>query len=277
MAHIFISYSSKDLKYANHLNKLLTERGFEVWMDKFRVLPGMSWWDEIEKAIIKCSAFIIIMSENSRKSDWVKRELLIARDDKNRKPIIPVLLEGKEWSDVAELHYEDMRSKLRYLPTSHFINALEGYTSVKAGTALGKDVTPLKWIYRSIRTLPYMAAMLIAALATYVVVAQSPQEFFMAPNDNTLVKRADPIFRWADFEQSATHYRVVVLDDIGDVCSVEISRFDVEFCDKNACTVIVCEKNLLAGDYTWVLQAVADGEAIGTPAIATFVIEPSKN
>lgn len=106
MSHIFISYSREDSEFARYLRAQLESHGFRVWMDEQRLHPGTDWWDEIEDNIISCSAFMIVMSPNSANSKWVKREILCAED--NHRPIFPVLLAGKIFARLADLHAEDM-------------------------------------------------------------------------------------------------------------------------------------------------------------------------
>src|SRR5258708_10050673 len=103
MAHIFISYSKKDILFARHLRSLLQDQGFEVWMDETKLVPSERWWPTIERNIVSCSVFVVIMSSNSRESDWVEREILIAESARHKKPIFPILLEGDDWSRLPNI------------------------------------------------------------------------------------------------------------------------------------------------------------------------------
>lgn len=109
MSHIFISYSKQNIDFARHLRRLLQDQGFAVWMDETQLGASEKWWSSIEQNIISCTAFIIIMSPASKISDWVEREILVAEDPDYQKPLFPVLLEGKVWSRLANIQYEDMR------------------------------------------------------------------------------------------------------------------------------------------------------------------------
>ncbi|HUN10098.1 MAG TPA: SUMF1/EgtB/PvdO family nonheme iron enzyme [Aggregatilineales bacterium] len=108
MSHIFISYSKQDISFARHLRGLLQQQGLAVWMDETRLTPSARWWPTIEQNIITADAVIVIMSPRSQTSDWVERELLLAEAPENRRPIFPVLLDGKPWSRLANLQYADM-------------------------------------------------------------------------------------------------------------------------------------------------------------------------
>ncbi len=109
MSHIFISYSKKDIAFARHLRDLLQDEGFAVWMDETKLVPSQKWWPTIEQNILTCSAFIVIMSPNSKQSDWVEREILVAESLDVQKPIFPVLLAGRSWSRLGNIQHADMQ------------------------------------------------------------------------------------------------------------------------------------------------------------------------
>lgn len=117
--HIFISYSHQDSVYAHRLADELDQWGFRVWIDD-QVGTGTRWRPAIEDAIDDCAAFIVIMTEHSRSSEWVENELAHARD--KRKPIFPLLLEGETWFEVKTIQYRDVRGG--GLPTSDFFDQL---------------------------------------------------------------------------------------------------------------------------------------------------------
>ena len=78
MAQLFISYSTRNAEFARYLRDLLQDAGFDVWMDEAKLSAGQSWTDTLEANITNCSAFVIIMSPESKASDWVRRERLLA-------------------------------------------------------------------------------------------------------------------------------------------------------------------------------------------------------
>jgi hypothetical protein len=70
------------------------------WIDS-HLNPGESWAGVIEERIAGASAFVVIMDDSSAASDYVQKELALAR--KLRKPVIPVLGAGK--TPFPELAY----------------------------------------------------------------------------------------------------------------------------------------------------------------------------
>ena len=76
---VFISYSSKDVKIVEAIENHLLENGFDdkVWRDKRKI--ETDWSKEIANALSKSDIVLLIWSENSSKSEWVKNEWLMAR------------------------------------------------------------------------------------------------------------------------------------------------------------------------------------------------------
>lgn len=123
MAHIFISYSSEDGDFARYLQALLIDKGFTVWLDQKRLEAGDDWWDKIELGIKSCKAFAVIMSPHSRKSNWVRREILLA--EKENKTIFPILYQGELFPFLAELQFVNMQQGLSAQLPNEFIARLQ--------------------------------------------------------------------------------------------------------------------------------------------------------
>ncbi|MDZ4769120.1 MAG: toll/interleukin-1 receptor domain-containing protein, partial [Chloroflexota bacterium] len=136
MSHIFISYSKIDIEFARHLRALLTDQGFAVWMDETRLVSSEQWWPTIEKNIVGCAAFIVIMSPNSLASEWVEREILVAENKKHRRSIFPVLIDGDPFSRLGNLQYEPMQDGAPIALRDEFVEALSRHLLP------GKGVTP---------------------------------------------------------------------------------------------------------------------------------------
>jgi len=106
MTQVFVSYSHKDSHYAHMLANDIKWHGFNVWIDD-RIDYGSKWPGEIEKNLIECQALIIILSSNSKNSEWVQNELVYAQGKK--KMIFPLLLKGENWLPLASTQYIDVR------------------------------------------------------------------------------------------------------------------------------------------------------------------------
>ncbi len=118
----FISYASEDFHFAMRLYLSLRERGFSVWIDHEKLLPGADYEERIENAIKECKVFLPILSGTIlhdyecgkfSKPDDEKRYYLREWDImmnrvqskggfKGEKPtIIPVLCEGFDLNSEA--------------------------------------------------------------------------------------------------------------------------------------------------------------------------------
>lgn len=75
--HIFISYAREDQDYTRKLADHLHQRGFDVWVDD-RIDFGDDWWDTIVENLRASDALVVVMTPESHKSKWVRRELLLA-------------------------------------------------------------------------------------------------------------------------------------------------------------------------------------------------------
>ena len=89
---VFLSHSSKNRTFANRLVKILVSHGIPVFYSKRSILGAQQWHDEIGSALARCDWFILILSPEAVKAEWVKRELLYAlQSDRYRERIIPLL------------------------------------------------------------------------------------------------------------------------------------------------------------------------------------------
>lgn len=123
--HVFVSYSHEDKDYVNKLYNWLVNYGFNVWWDE-RIDPGSQFDKEIEFALDKCGAFIVVMTPNSKQSDWVRKEL--ARALRKKKQVFPLLLQGEEpWLQVETIQWEDVRTGV--MPRPVFKDQLSNFAT----------------------------------------------------------------------------------------------------------------------------------------------------
>ena len=89
MAHIFISYSSKDRSKTKTLASILEKNGLKVWWDK-NLAPGKAFDRAISKALDESESIVVLWSKNSVKSDWVLDE---AYEGLERQILIPAMID----------------------------------------------------------------------------------------------------------------------------------------------------------------------------------------
>jgi hypothetical protein len=125
MGHVFISYSKKDILYAEKLINALRREGFNPWVDTEGLGAGTFWQTRLQKQIISCDAYILIMSRNAYNSKWVPDELVTAKS--KNKPIFPLLLDDTElFLAIQTIQFEDVRGGK--LPSEVFYERLATVT-----------------------------------------------------------------------------------------------------------------------------------------------------
>jgi hypothetical protein len=110
----FISYSHDDKNIAIKISEYLRNNGVESWIDKWEILPGDSLVQKIfEEGLSGADVFIVILSNSSIESKWVKQELDVAliKRIEGVTRIVPVIVEKVKipdaikplmWVDVSE-------------------------------------------------------------------------------------------------------------------------------------------------------------------------------
>ena len=83
---IFISYAREDQSYAQRLAQALEEESWSVWWD-LKLRPGERFDEVIEQAIDNSGCVIVIWSNHSVKSRYVRDEAAYALDLNKLVPI----------------------------------------------------------------------------------------------------------------------------------------------------------------------------------------------
>ena len=92
---VFLAHNSVDKPQVRAIATKLREQGIKPWLDEEQIPPGMSFQDEIQKAIplIKAAA-IIIGTQGLGKWQIMELRSLITKFVDRKIPVIPVLLPG---------------------------------------------------------------------------------------------------------------------------------------------------------------------------------------
>ncbi|HEX8875302.1 MAG TPA: toll/interleukin-1 receptor domain-containing protein [Phycisphaerales bacterium] len=75
----FISHSSRDDEFARALHRALTKRKLHCWYAPEDLKPGFKLFDQVDAAIHLYDRLLVVLSENSMNSDWVRTEIARAR------------------------------------------------------------------------------------------------------------------------------------------------------------------------------------------------------
>lgn len=115
--YIFISYASENIIFAEWLAKILTREGYFVWIDRYKMLGGEPFPEDIAKAIKQNTfRFLALMSKSSVKKDTPRKERTLANKARKqsgiRDFIIPLLID--------DLSIDDLDLLTTDLTTIHF-------------------------------------------------------------------------------------------------------------------------------------------------------------
>jgi hypothetical protein len=112
--NLFLSHAHIDKAIADHIYRWCTEFAkVDVWYDSVNLPPGRQVAAELGSAIADCQSAIVMLSESSLKSGWVKKEWNICISQQTQFPdfhVIPIRidqskvppeLESETWIDIA--------------------------------------------------------------------------------------------------------------------------------------------------------------------------------
>src|SRR4051812_18590254 len=88
MADIFVSYASPDRDVAFRIVSFLEEQGITCWVAPRDVPPGVEYGQAIIDGIGESRALVLILSDESNDSQFVKKE--VERAVSKTKPVLPV-------------------------------------------------------------------------------------------------------------------------------------------------------------------------------------------
>ena len=93
---VFISYNHADRDFAETLAVHLVQAKQNVWIDKWELNAGDSLISKIEEALGGADAILVLLSKNSVKSEWCKKELhagLVRELEEKSVLLIPIILD----------------------------------------------------------------------------------------------------------------------------------------------------------------------------------------
>lgn len=142
MADVFVSYQKADRKLAERVVDALADAGYSVWWDD-RLTPAESWDRLIEREIAAAKCVLVLWTERSVGSDWVRIEANFAKDARPSKLIqarfdtcaIPMAYSLIQHADVSARSLERDAGWLKVL---QWIAVLAGAPS-KAGEVSAVD------------------------------------------------------------------------------------------------------------------------------------------
>jgi hypothetical protein len=99
-ARIFISYSRKDMAFADKLEAALKARGFQPLIDRTEIYAFEDWWKRVEALIRRADTVVFVLSPDAVASEVALQE--VARAASLNKRFAPIVARRVEASAVPE-------------------------------------------------------------------------------------------------------------------------------------------------------------------------------
>jgi WD40 repeat protein len=99
-AKIFISYSRKDMVFADRIDAALKGRGFEPLIDRTEIYAFEEWWERLQALIRRCDTVVFVLSPDAVASREAQREVEYAASLNKR--FAPIVCRPTEDSAVPQ-------------------------------------------------------------------------------------------------------------------------------------------------------------------------------
>lgn len=135
MPSVYVSYSRNDREQMEQIVENLRRSGFDIWIDIQKDSPNQSWQRLVKSALEGCDSLIVLASPSAKRSEWVKREIEIARD--LRKTMVPVLITGERETaipaDLLGYEFVDMlKRRNQNVAYANIVQTLEAKLNITA-------------------------------------------------------------------------------------------------------------------------------------------------
>ena len=124
MGYIFVSYSRKQMYFAEAVALNLQQSGLEVWFDLQKLTPGVDWSSALKEGYSHCDRLILIASQAALQSPYVQVEWVTALQ--NGREVILVLSE-------AVILPEALRNCAVYDARTHFDRTIRSLVTYLRG------------------------------------------------------------------------------------------------------------------------------------------------
>ncbi len=132
MAEVFLSYAREDRARAEQVAQGLAAAGIDVFWDS-EIPPGQTWADYIENKLAQCKALIVLWSEHSTKSQWVREEARLGRD---KGVLIPAMIDASQapfgFGEVQGANLADWNGDAEHPNWRRFVEAVRSAAAREA-------------------------------------------------------------------------------------------------------------------------------------------------
>ena len=114
--YVFISYSHKNNRKVLNILKDLQKEGYRIWFDQ-GIKGGDNWRNILLEKIKDCTEFIVFVSKQSVVSEYVKEEVKLAINTKER--VIPITFDNSKFgeNEIDDILF-DKKQFIKYNPST---------------------------------------------------------------------------------------------------------------------------------------------------------------
>jgi hypothetical protein len=164
MPDVFLSYAREDRERASVLAHALESDGWSVWWDR-KMVAGEAFDETIERQLAVANSVVVLWSEHSVSSEWVKSEAAAASE---RDVLVPVLLDDvKQPLEFRRRHAADLTHWTGDLSDSEFLALVAGIAAKTGRPTRQHRTPPVARMRQRIRPLPAIATLTIASVGGY--------------------------------------------------------------------------------------------------------------
>ncbi|MDE2410507.1 MAG: TIR domain-containing protein [Sphingomonadales bacterium] len=142
MPEIFVSYNRQDQEHVRLFAEGLKAEGFDVWWD-VTLRTGDAWDAVTEKALNDAEAVVVMWSQHSVNSRWVRSEAAVAQRNGTLVPVMmehctrPVMFELTQSADLS--HWEGDRTAPQW---QGLVNDIRTHLARRRGAAASEATAP---------------------------------------------------------------------------------------------------------------------------------------
>lgn len=134
MKYAFASYSHRDADSVLPIVESLKDRGFNIWIDRMELMPGVDWSASIASAVRDAKVLLWFAGRHTATSSWMQEELNAIIRSGEDAIIIPVLVKGSEPGELptflSQRQWVDARENITEA-INILASALEQYLGVQ--------------------------------------------------------------------------------------------------------------------------------------------------
>ena len=162
MPDVFISYAREDHERARVLAGALEARGWSVWWDR-KIVAGQSFDHAIERQLESAGSVVVLWSEHSVESEWVRNEAAAAAE---RDTLVPVLIDPVRLPlEFRRRHAADLTRWTGNPDDTEFLALCDGITAKSQAPRAPRVRAPIGPDWRRHRLPAIIAAVVLAVSA----------------------------------------------------------------------------------------------------------------